>query len=38
MSVARTGRETRRQPVTRPDTEDIDCNFEPLIDVGAIDP
>ena len=25
------------RPVTRPDTEDIDCNFEPLVDVGAID-
>ncbi len=38
MPVARTGQETRRLPVTRLDTEDIDCNFEPLLDIGAIDP
>lgn len=38
MPVAQTGQETRRLPVTGPFTEDIDCNFEPLVDVGAIDP
>ncbi len=38
MPIALTGQETRRLSLTRPDTEDIDCNFEPLLDVGAIDP
>ncbi len=38
MPVARTGQDTRRLSVTRSDTEDIDCYFEPLVDVGAIDP